>query len=145
MAIGRGQAPDGHGAPATSAEATGTEATGAEATGAEYRDDLIRLSCRISADGLPVIAIHGDLDVATADRTVRYVTEVIDRYDGLVSADLSGLDFCDACGLGALIRIASYAQQSGRRLQIARPSRAVTRIMRLTGVDERLLEPALAG
>ncbi len=122
MAIGRGQAPSGHGP-----------------------DDLINLSCQVSADGLATVTVRGDLDLATADRTVRYVADVIDRHDGPVSADLSGLAFCDACGLGALIRITARADAAGRRLELINPSPAVTRIMRLTGVDDRLLTPALAG
>jgi anti-sigma B factor antagonist len=108
-------------------------------------DDLIQLSCQISADGLVTVAIRGDLDVATADRTVRYVTDVIDSCDGPVSADLSEVAFCDACGLGALIRANAYADQMGRRLELATPSRAIIKIMRLTGVEDWLLQPALAG
>jgi anti-anti-sigma factor len=108
-------------------------------------DDLIRLSCQVSTEGLVMVAIRGDLDVATVDRTVRYVTDVIDSYDGPVSADLSELAFCDACGLGALIRVNAYAGQVGRKLELTHPSPAVAKIMRLTGVDEWLLQPALAG
>ena len=132
MAIGCAQAPV-HGAAAVNAADVGRQ------------DDLIRLSCRASADGFAVVAIGGDLDLATADRTVRYVSDVIDRHDGPVSVDLSGVAFCDACGLGALIRIAARAEQAGRLLELARPSRTVTRIMRITGVEDRLLMPALPG
>lgn len=105
----------------------------------------IRLSCRILRDGLAVIAIRGELDLATAEPTVRYVSDVIDRHHGLVSADLSGLAFCDACGLGALVRIAAHAGRAGRRIEFTRPSRALCRIIRLTGLSDRLLMPALAG
>lgn len=137
MAIGPGQPGTGHGAAAVRAPAAGP-------ADADRQDDLIRLSCEVGADGLAVIRIGGDLDLATVDRTVRYVSDVIDRHDGPISADLSGLAFCDACGLGALVRIATYAEQAGRRLEFSKPSRAVARIMRITGVDERLLVPALA-
>jgi anti-sigma B factor antagonist len=115
------------------------------ANAAVWPDGLIQLSCRVSADGLVTVAIRGDLDVATADRTVRYVSNVIDSCDGPVSADLSELAFCDACGLGALIRVNAYAGQAGRKLELTSPSRAVTKIMRLTGVEDWLLHPALAG
>ena len=120
MAIGRGQA--GH--------------------GTDVGDDLIHLSCQVCPDGLVTVAIRGDLDLATADRTANYVTDVIDGHDGPVSADLSGLAFCDACGLGALIRMTAYAEVAGRRFELASPSPAVARVMRLTGVDEWLLKPA---
>jgi len=137
MAIRRGLARTGHGATAARGAVTTADADG--------QDDLIRLGFHISADGLVVVAIDGDLDLATVDRTVRYVCDIIDRHDAPISADLSGLAFCDACGLGALIRIARHAEQAGRRLEFTRPSRSVARIMRITGVDDRLLVPALAG
>jgi anti-sigma B factor antagonist len=105
----------------------------------------IQLSCRLSADGRAVVALRGDLDLATVDRVVRYVSDVIDRHNGPVSADLHGVTFCDACGLGALIRIAAYAERAGHRLELLRPSWALTRIMRITGVDHLLLAPAQAG
>jgi anti-sigma B factor antagonist len=108
-------------------------------------DVPIHLGCQISADGHAVIALRGDLDLATVDRVVRYAADVIDRHDGPVSADLHGVTFCDACGLGALIRIAAYADRAGRRLTLIRPSAALTRIMRITGVDHLLLAPAEAG
>jgi anti-anti-sigma factor len=140
MAIGPGLPRTGHGAAAGRAPAFGA------AVDADHQDDdLIRLSCDVCPDGLAVVTIGGDLDLATVDRTVRYVSDIIDRHDGAISVDLSGLAFCDACGLGALVRIATHAEQAGRRIEFTKPSRAVARIMRITGVDERLLVPALAG
>jgi anti-anti-sigma factor len=135
MAIGRGQPRTGHGAAAVRAPGVAD---------ADRQDDLIRLCCQVGPDGLAVVTIGGDLDLATVDRTVRYVSDIIDRHDGPISADLSGLAFCDACGLGALIRIATRAEQAGRCLEFVKPSRAVARIMRITGADERLLAGALA-
>jgi anti-sigma B factor antagonist len=113
--------------------------------GADRKDVPMQLSCQLSADGHAVIAMRGDLDLATVDRVVVYVSDVIDRHDGPVSADLGGVAFCDACGLGALIRIAAYADQAGRQLEMIRPSRALVKIMRITGVDQLLLAPAQAG
>jgi anti-sigma B factor antagonist len=134
MAIGFGQAPTGDGE--TRVRRTAIDAVGTAAP--------IQMSCRLCADGRAVIALRGELDLATVDCVVRYVSDVIDRHDGPVSADLHGVAFCDACGLGALIRIAAYAERAGRRLELLRPSRALTRIMRITGVDQLLLAPAQA-
>ena len=149
MANGRSQVPGGRGAAAERATAGPADAGDAMPVRipdpADGGDDLIRLSCRVLADGSAEVSIRGELDLASADRTVRFVNEVIDRHDGTVTADLSGLTFCDACGLGALIRIAAHAERAGRGLELTKPSKAVTRIMRITGVDERLLVPALAG
>jgi anti-sigma B factor antagonist len=105
----------------------------------------IRLSCGDRRDGAAAVVIQGELDLATADQTVRYICDVIDRHHGPVSVDLSGLAFCDACGLGALLRITAHAEQSGRRLEFTRPPRSLIKIMRITGVKDRLLITALAG
>lgn len=149
MANGRSHAPGGRGAAAGQATAGPADAADAmpvrEPDPADGREDVIRLSCRVSADGSAEVSIRGELDLASADRTVRFVDEVIDQHEGSISADLSGLTFCDACGLGALIRIAAHAERAGRALELTKPSKAVSRIMRITGVDERLLVPALAG
>jgi anti-anti-sigma factor len=147
MANGRSQAPGGRGAAA--GKATAVPAAAGDAmpvpVPADSQDDLIRLTCRVTADGRADVSIRGELDLASADRTVRFVSDVIDQNEGTITADLSGLTFCDACGLGALIRIAAHAERAGRTLELAKPSRAVARIMRITGVDERLLVSALAG
>jgi anti-anti-sigma factor len=145
MANGRSHVPSARGPAAARATAAPTAAGDAMPVPADGQDDLIRLSCRVTAGGLVEVSINGELDLASADRTVRFVSEVIDRHEGTITADLSGLTFCDACGLGALIRIAAHAERAGRALELAKPSRAVARIMRITGVDERLLVSALAG
>lgn len=103
----------------------------------------MQLSCRVSESHAEV-ALRGELDLASADLVVGYVSDIIDRYDGPVVADLHEIAFCDACGLGALIRIVSYAERAGRPLELARPSRSVSKIMRITGVEDRLLAPSRA-
>ena len=103
----------------------------------------MQLSCQVS-ESHAEIALRGELDLASADLVVGYVNDVIDRYDGPVVADLHEIAFCDACGLGALVRIVSYAERAGRPLELARPSRSVSKIMRITGVDDRLLAPSRA-
>ena len=104
----------------------------------------MQLSCQISASGHAEVAMRGELDLATADRVVGYVSDVIDRHHGPVVADLHDIAFCDACGLGALVRIVSYAERAACPLELVRPSHAVSKIMRITGVDHRLLTPSRA-
>jgi anti-anti-sigma factor len=104
----------------------------------------MRLSCHVGPDGHAEVAMRGELDLATVDRVVSFVSDVIDRHDGPVTADLGEIAFCDACGVGALVKIVSYAEHAGRPFELARPSPAVAKIMRITGVDHRLLAPSQA-
>jgi anti-anti-sigma factor len=99
------------------------------------------LSYRISPAGEAVVAIGGELDIATADVAVSYVRQVIDRYRGPVMADLAALVFCDASGLGALLRMARYAKQTGHPFRLASPNPSLVKIMRITGLDHTLLAP----
>jgi anti-anti-sigma factor len=70
---------------------------------------------------------------------VSYVIDVIDRHRGPVIVDLTALSFCDAAGLGALVRMATCAQQAGRPFRLASPSPSLARLMRITGLDRKFL------
>jgi anti-anti-sigma factor len=111
---------------------------------AEALDDLagappLTLSHRIRPAGGVVVSIAGELDICHAGPAVRYVTQVIDRCRGPVTVDLAALEFCDAGGLGALLRMAGYAEQSGCGFRLVSPRPSLVKIMRITGLDRGLL------
>jgi anti-anti-sigma factor len=115
-------------------------------TGAGAQDDLpapaqLRLSHRILPNGQAVVDIGGELDIATADVVVRYVSHVIDSRCRAVTVDLTALGFCDAAGLTALLRMVGYAQQAACPFCLASPSPSLIKIMRVTGLARRLLTP----
>jgi anti-sigma B factor antagonist len=83
------------------------------------------------------VELTGDLDIATAELAVSYVTDVIKRHHGPLTIDLSALDFCDARGLAALVRMAGDAEREDRPFRLASPSPALIKIMRITGLDRR--------
>ena len=102
------------------------------------------LSHRIGPAGEAVVDISGELDNATAGLAVRYVRQVIDRHRGPVTVDLDALGFCDAGGLGAFLRMAGYAEQAGCAFRLVSLRPSLIKIMRITGLDRRLLAPAEA-
>ena len=110
------------------------------------RDNLqaippLMLSHHILATGEANVTIGGELDIATAETAVRYVRQVIDHHHGPVIADVAMLSFCDARGLNALLRIAGHAQRAGSPFQLTSPSPSLTKLLRITGLDRRLLPP----
>ena len=117
---------------------------------AEGQDDRRRaasleLSHRIEPTGEAVARISGELDIATADAALRYVTRVIDDHRGPVTVDLASLHFCDARGLSALLRMASYAEWAGHTFHLASPSPTLVKLLRITMLDHKLLGAAGAG
>lgn len=120
------------------------EAGAAEGVGMAVQDDLettaqLRLSHRICPTGEVVVELSGELDIASAEMAVGYVRDVVERHQGPVTADLTALAFCDACGLAALVRMADYAKQKDCLFRLASPSPSLIKIMRITGLDRTFL------
>jgi anti-anti-sigma factor len=111
----------------------------AEGRGGRRTVASLELSHRILPTGEAVAGIAGELDIATADRAVSYLTQVIDRHHGPVIVNLTALRFCDARGLSALLQIARYAKQGGHKFTVASPSPSLVKLLRLTALDRKLL------
>lgn len=54
--------------------------------------------------------------------------------------DLASLHFCDARGLSALLRMASYAELADRPFGLASPSPMLVKLLRIAALDHKLLE-----
>ena len=105
----------------------------------------MELSHRTSPAGETVVDLGGDLDILSAELAVSYVRDVIDRHLGPVMVNLTALEFCDARGLAALVRMADYAEQKGCPFRLVSLSPSLVKIMRITGLDRRFLaSPASA-
>jgi anti-anti-sigma factor len=79
--------------------------------------------------------IRGELDAATTDVALEYVTQVIARSSGPIEVDLTGLSFCDARGLRALAGMSARARTAGRQLRLTGTRPGIAKIMRITGMD----------
>jgi anti-sigma B factor antagonist len=99
----------------------------------------LELSYRVWSSGEVVVDLGGELDIVSADVVVSYVRDVIDGCRGPVVVDLTAFAFCDARGLGALLRMAGYAEQAGCEFRLASPRPSLVKIMRITGLDRRFL------
>ena len=88
----------------------------------------------VACDGVGRLRLFGELDVSEVPR----VRECLDGADGDVELDCSGLRFIDAAGLGLLVQLDNECRARGATLLIINPSRCVTRLMELTGLDSLL-------
>src|SRR3954454_9832389 len=56
----------------------------------------------LEVDGVPVLTVHGDLDIGTAPRLCWRIDEARRRWIRALVLDLSETGFCDSTGLRAL-------------------------------------------
>jgi anti-sigma B factor antagonist len=85
------------------------------------------------------VAIHGELDLATAPRLDAELARVAER-DGveLVVVDLRELVFLDSTGLESIVRFDASARERGIGLAVVRGPRAVERLFAVMQLDQRL-------
>jgi anti-anti-sigma factor len=87
---------------------------------------------------IQILAVQGELDLVTADSLYVRAWAAIHRHARWLLLDLTGVSFCDARGLGALVRIANDADAAGCRYGLIAPQPNVAAILRITGLDNRL-------
>lgn len=83
-----------------------------------------------------VLAVTGDLDMATADRFVESVLIVADDSVDVI-VDLRRLDFIDSTGVQAVILASEQLGERGKALKLVPGSRA-DRVFDLTGARDHL-------
>jgi anti-sigma B factor antagonist len=86
-----------------------------------------------------LVALSGELDLASSGALGEELTRVVDAASGLVVVDLRGLEFMDSTGLSTLVKAHQRAEQAGKRFALVRGSQQVQRLLNLTGVEDRML------
>lgn len=90
-------------------------------------------------DGRVVVALHGELDLATADEFERALMPPLN--DGRdVVLDLRGLGFIDSSGVRVVVKAHTSATENGCRLTVLRgdPDGPVGRVLEISGLNEIL-------
>ena len=83
-----------------------------------------------TADPWTLVTVHGDIDMDNADELV----DAIKRVAGTAVVDLSEVTFLDSTGLQGLLRVQQAARQRGDDLILRHPSKAVRRVLEVTGL-----------
>lgn len=84
-------------------------------------------------DGVDVVALRGELDVATADGLSDWL---IDRAGSLLVVDLSDLTFMDGSGITALVIARNHLREHGGDLCLTRPRRLVRQALEIVDLAD---------
>ncbi|HEU4425561.1 MAG TPA: STAS domain-containing protein [Pilimelia sp.] len=92
----------------------------------------------VQRGGVAIIAVAGELDMATAPRLQACITELVDSGQKRLVFDLSELSFCDSTGLSIFVRAKNNCDDVGGVVRLAAPQRSVRRILEVSGLIEVL-------
>jgi anti-anti-sigma factor len=94
----------------------------------------VDLAASTDAGGRTVLTVAGEVDIHVADQLRDAGLAAATAGPGDIAVDVSRVTFIDSSGLAALVAINNALDPPGRRLALLRPSRAVRRILELTGL-----------
>jgi anti-sigma B factor antagonist len=99
-------------------------------------DDALVVQVRLQG-GSTVIAVAGEIDIATAPQLGHYLAALAGSGRPVI-ADLDQVSFIDAAGLHVLAAAARLAAARGGSLHVVSAQHQVRRIFALTGLDRQL-------
>lgn len=82
-----------------------------------------------------VVSVEGDLDLSSIPGLRSRMEQALATRPGLVVLELSAVRFVDSAGLSALLWCVRRGRQAGVTVQLSAPSRAVTRLLEVTGSE----------
>jgi anti-anti-sigma factor len=94
---------------------------------------LVAIEVEVGPDTTTVVLI-GELDTTTRPMLAERLLPILGTRPRKLVLDLAGTDFMD-CGSARLIASARWWLPDDARLVVRRPSRAVRRVLELTGLD----------
>lgn len=92
-----------------------------------------------------VLALDGELDMASAPLLQRAVEEVDLGARRMLVLDLNRLEFIDSTGLRIILSARKRCQERDRELAVTRGSQQVERLLSVTGMAEHLRTVPAAG
>lgn len=81
-----------------------------------------------------VIAVAGELDMATAPTLLNEVGRLVDAGRNCLVLDLTDVSFCDSTGLSIFVRARNRFAATGGEVRLAAPRRAVRRLLEVSGL-----------
>lgn len=89
-------------------------------------------------DGTVTLRLSGELDLAGAPELEAAIEDAMADADSRLVIDFSGLTFIDSTGIAILVAAMGDERAAGRLAFVPSTAPAVTRVLKLTGVEERM-------
>lgn len=93
---------------------------------------------RSRSDGLDVLVVEGELDIATAPRMIASLNEALAEGDRPLVVDLTRVLFMDSTGLALLINARRRAVRSRRGFAIVCPDGPISRVFEIADMVRSL-------
>ncbi len=94
-------------------------------------------------DGVPVLRLRGEVDIAAVTRLRPTWLELADAGPPVIVVDLRDVTFMDVAGVSLLVALRNRQVAHGGRVHLRRVPTQVTRVLQLTGLAGFLpVEPA---
>ncbi len=122
--------------------ATGTD--GSNGPPAPYPPRLSRLDA-FSGSGRTGVAVQGELDLHACEKVEHGLREALSRSARGLDLHLDAVPFFDCSGLNMLLRLRMRAVAQGKTVVLRSSSRAVERLLDLTGVRKLFISPESYG
>jgi len=88
------------------------------------------------ANGLPVVTVSGDVDLANASELEPSILRALEAAPGPIVVDLEALTFIDSSGLRALVSASREARSRGASLQLRNVPRHAQRVLDISGLAD---------
>jgi anti-sigma B factor antagonist len=87
-------------------------------------------------EGVPVLEVHGEVDVSTAPQLREKLVAVAQRGEQTAVVDLSGVSFVDSTALGVLVSAAKRFRGNGGDLRLVVTEPHITKVLEITGLTD---------
>jgi anti-sigma B factor antagonist len=94
-----------------------------------------RLSTEVGAEGVEILTLDGDFELAHAPEIGHRLTHVLNSRGFDLVVDLRGVSFLDSKTLRLLLSALRHCESQGRRLVLVRPNQHVWRVFEIAGFD----------
>lgn len=98
--------------------------------------DAITLTAREVAVGVVVVAVTGELDMATVPKVEEYVRRRLGDVSQALVLDLSGVTFLGSTGVNLLIALRAQCAEVGAALRLVATTKAVLQPLQLTDLTD---------